>query len=402
MLVALLMAIGLLLPAAQAQNFQVIHNFTGGDGALPAAGLTLDKAGNLYGTTFGAGFGPHGNVYQLKRKGGTWIFNILYTFHGSDGSLPLAGVTFGSDGSLFGTTNEGGGSGCNGRGCGTVFNLRPPPSACKTALCPWTETVLYSFAGPPDDGADPAFGDLIFDDAGNLWGTTANGGSHSSGTVYTLTPSSSGWTETLLYSFANSPDGAIPLNGLIFDDVGNLYSTTLNGGQSGYGAVFQMKDSGKGWAESLLYSFDDGSNGGYPYAGLVSDQVGNLYGATTDGGSGGGGTVFELSPSGGGWTLQTLYSFAGSHQCGPTNISMDEAGNLYGTTFCDGTNGYGNVWELARSGSGWVYKDLYDFTGASDGANPNGTVTVDANGNLYGTTYYGGEQNLGVVWEITP
>jgi uncharacterized repeat protein (TIGR03803 family) len=159
---------------------------------------------------------------------------------------------------------------------------------------------------------------------------------------------------------------------------------------------------GKGWTESLLYSFDDGSNGGYPYAGLVSDQAGNLYGATGDGGSGGSGTVFELSPSGGGWTLQTLYSFSGGSQCGPGNISTDSAGNLYGTTFCAGANGYGNVWELVRSSGGWMYKDLYDFAGGSDGANPNGTVTIDATGNLYGTANYGGEHNFGVVWEITP
>jgi uncharacterized repeat protein (TIGR03803 family) len=186
------------------------------------------------------------------------------------------------------------------------------------------------------------------------------------------------------------------------DKEGNLYGTTGLGG-NGFGTVFQLTPTRNGWSETLLQSFNE-SDGGYPDAGLISDDAGNLYGATSDGGPGNSATVFELSFSGGVWTLQTLYAFpAGPHSCGPrASLSMDTVGNLYGTTFCDGTNGWGNVWELVRSGSGWMYKDLYDFTGGGDGASPLGAVTVDANGNLYGTAYAGGSQGHGTVWEITP
>jgi uncharacterized repeat protein (TIGR03803 family) len=221
--VALVLAISLsLMPMAQAQTFQVIHSFGGvQDGAIPVAGLTLDKAGNLYGTTYGAGGGDHGNgnVYQLKYEEGNWTFNPLYFFpRVGNGVNPLARVIFGPDGSLYGTTEYNTPVG----GYGTVFQLKPPPSACKSAVCPWTETTLYSFTGPPGDGANPWYGDLIFDPEGHLWGTTGNGGSYSSGTVYSLKPTGNGWAETAIYSFANSPDGANPANGIIFgNDAGS-------------------------------------------------------------------------------------------------------------------------------------------------------------------------------------
>src|SRR5208283_5900999 len=151
-----------------------------------------------------------------------WIFNVLYGFPGgSSGAYPQAGLIFGPNGTLYGTTANGGGN-----GYGTTFNLRPSPSACKTVLCSWTETVLYAFEGGPSDGANPEFGDLIFDQEGNLYGTTYGGGTYGYGTVFQLTPSGSGWTESILYAFSGS-DGAYP-NGVIFDNAGNLYGTTAN------------------------------------------------------------------------------------------------------------------------------------------------------------------------------
>jgi len=160
---------------AQAQTFQVIYNFPGQAGAYPNAGPTIDKGGNLYGTTQFGGVG-NGTVFRLKHTGSNWVFSPLYAFQGgNDGVAPVARVIFGPDSSLYGTTAGGGGSGCSGFGCGTVFNLKPPATACKTSLCPWTETVLYRFSGG-SDGGEPSYGDLVFDQAGNLYGTTYYGG----------------------------------------------------------------------------------------------------------------------------------------------------------------------------------------------------------------------------------
>ena len=312
---------------------------------------------------------------------------------------PAARVIFGTNGTLYGTTVEGGTS-----GEGTVFNLRPFPTVCKTSICPWMETVLYNFTGGAD-GTYPGYGDLLLDPAGNIYGTTFSGG-NGAGVVYKLTPSGSGYTGSVLYSFSG-PDGNGPSSGVISDIAGNLYGTTYGGGSNNTGTVYQlMPTGGSGYIESCLYSFRDGNDGGYLYAGLIFDPSGtHLYGATTNGGTGGGGTVFELTPGANcSWTLQTIYSFTrtAGGQCGPwASLFMDTAGNLYGTTYCDGTNNLGNIFELARHNGGWIYTDLHDF-GGSDGGNPISNAVLDSSGNLYGTASTGGTQNVGVVWEITP
>ncbi|HTS71810.1 MAG TPA: choice-of-anchor tandem repeat GloVer-containing protein [Terriglobia bacterium] len=256
---ALALAIAFMLTSAatqpaQAQTFNVINTFTGGgDGANPFAGVTLDQAGNLYGTTFQGGQYGIGTVYELRHKGSGWTLNALYTFNGTDGANPQARVIFGSNGTLYGTTQSGG-----ARGNGTVFNLRPFPSVCKSALCPWMENPLYAFQGYQNDGANPGDGDLLFDQAGDIYGTTYTGGADHVGTVYELTPSGSGWQESVLHSFSFS-DGAFPSAGVISDDAGNLYGTTDAGG-SGYGTVFELMQS-TGWTENLLYSFQNGNDG---------------------------------------------------------------------------------------------------------------------------------------------
>ena len=405
---------------ARAQTFSLLHTFTHNlDGAAPRSGLTFDKAGNLYGTTSTGGFvGENctgdffgdilegcGTVYRLKRSGSNWIFNHLYSFTGgSDGRLPIAGVIFGPNGSLYGTTIGGGGGSCVAYdGCGTVFNLTPQPTTCTAAICPWTETVIYAFQGSPADGENPANGDLIFDQNGNIYGTTSQGGAADSGTVYKLTPSGSGWTESLLYDFSG-PDGAQPYAGLIFDSAGNLYGTTTMGGSGNAGTVFELSPAGSGWTENVIYSFPaDGSDGVVPFAGLIFDQSGNLYGATSERGPGGGGTVFKLTPSDGSWNFSLLYSFTATLACGPmANLVMDAAGNLYGTTFCEGAHGDGSVFKLTPSSPYWTYTSLYDFTGGDDGRNPLSNVVFDTSGNLYGTNVLGGADNSGVVWKITP
>ena len=218
--------------------------------------------------------------------------------------------------------------------------------------------------------------------------------------------------ETLLATFdANGNDGSHPYAGLVFDQAGNLYGTTTYGGVNGHGTVFELSPSGSGWVLQTLYSFQSPSDGGHPYAGLIFDSVGNLYGATTDGGSGNGGTVFELSPSGGGWNFQVLYSFAGPRGGlfpGPiANLTFDHSGNLYGTTHVDGLFNYGSVFKLTHGSGGWTYTSLHDFSGAGDGGYPRSQPVFDASGNLYGTASEGGsvacgQASCGVVFEITP
>ena len=390
-------------PAAQAQTFKVIHTFTGPDGADAFAGVTLDAAGNLYGTTSEkseSGGGP-GTVFELKPSHGNWVLNNLFTFNGNDGYEPWSGVVFGPDGALYGTTFTG------GSGSGVVYSLRPAATACKTALCPWTETVLYQFNGG-GDGADPAYGNLTFDRAGNLYGTTPYGGNSPCGwgLVFGLTPSNGGWTESVLYSFCGGNDGEFPFSGVILDEAGNLYGTTVLSGDGGcgegcWGTVYQLTPPGAGWKENTLYTFQDGTDGAEPYGGLIFDASGNLYGTTLLGGSGYGGTVFELSPAGGSWTFAVVYAFIGSG--GPySSLAMDGTGSLYGTTYLDGAYGQGNVFKLTPSSGGWTYASLYDFTGGNDGAYPMGSPVLDKNGNIYGTTSAGGANGKGVVFEITP
>jgi len=406
-----------LIATAQAQTYNVLYNFTGGaDGAKPKAGVTLDQAGNLYGTTSAGGHTGGrcmteelqgcGTVFKLRHTNSGWIFSPLYTFSGSDsdGAAPFARVIFGPDGSLYGTTAYGGPPSydCDRSGCGTVFNLRPPQTVCKTALCPWAETVFYYFRYDQSTGGLPWFGDLIFDRLGNIFGTTKTSSQQGWGYVFELAPSNGSWTIDFLYQFPYSgAEGELLYAGVIFDGSGNLYGTAFQAGPSNAGAVYELTPSGSGWAEQAIYAFQDGSGGGNPAGGLIFDQSGNLYGTTITGGAGGGGTVYELSPSNGGWTLSTLYSFSGTTGS-YASLTMDPSGNLYGTTFGDGAYGYGNVFKLTPSNGSWTYTSLYGFTDGSDGGQPYGQVTLDASGNLYGTASAGGTHGHGVVWEITP
>ncbi len=411
----------------QAQTFTILHNFTGGlDGSNPWAGFVKDTAGNLYGITSGGGgsnacnfYGTNGcgAVYKLTNKNGNWVDGPLYSFQGNtDGEFPIAAMTIGSNGTFFGTTTGGGQGTCTydgSNGCGTIFNLKPTPTRPPTPLSPWVETVLYRFTGG-SDGGNPNVGNLIFDSAGDIYGTTEFGGTNNLGVVYELKPAGGGnWTETVLYNFAGA-DGSTPLGGLVFDKTGNLYGTTKEGGDmtcnggAGCGVIYELSLSGGGWTEKILYVFEAGNDGFFPDPGLIFDPAGNLYGGTYNGGAGGGGTVYELSPSGGGWTLTTLYSFPGTKWGFVNRLAMDAAGNLYGTTQYGGINGDGNVFKLTKSGSSWTYTDLHDFTYGLDGGVPVCTPVLDANGNIYGTAFGGGTNpcgggyGCGVIWEIKP
>ncbi len=409
-LLILVFAAAVAATPAQAQTFQVLHSFTGGDdGAIPLAGLIADSAGNLYGTASGGGktndgcetYGC-GVAFRLVRSGTGWITRPLYVFQGGfesgpDGSNPEARMVFASNGVLYGTTKYGGDFRCNDGSCGTVFTLSPPPTACKNALCPWTETVIYRFVGPPDAGI-PVNGPLVFDHAGNLYGV-ALGGPESYGVIYELTRSGETWSEDDLSGGDN------PFTGVIFDTAGNLYGG--NQGE-GYGGIYQLAHTGSGWTMNPILTVLSDDTGGPPLGGLIFDNSGNLYGTMAGSGPSGGGTVFELSA--GTWNFNLLYGFTGGG--GPEeSLTMDSAGNLYGTAIYDGAYDKGSVFKLTPSQNGWIYTDLHDFTGGSDGGLPISNVVIDAQGNLYGTASYGGSgpctsvyygNGCGVVWEITP
>ena len=382
-------------PPAQAQVFTTLHAFTGGgDGSAPYAGLSMDRAGNLYGTASSGGHSGGacgsgcGSVFKMERNGPSWLLVPLYAFSGPDGATPQARVIIGSNGNLYGTTTYGGSA-----GKGVVFRLQPPPAACKTALCPWMETVLYSFAGG-SDGAYPTFGDLTFDRQGNIYGTTPDGGSGSGcqggcGVVYELSPSSGGWTEKILYSFQGGQDVDAPLARVIFDNAGNLYGTAAFGGAHQSGAVYELTPFGLAWTESIIYSFTDQSDGNEPYGGLIFDGSGNLYGTTFAGTT----TVYELSPSSGGWMFTVLHAF-NAYEGSVATLTFDAAGNLYGTLAL-GIQEPQEVFRLTPSGGQWT---VTGFAG-DIGTFPLGNVVLDASGNLYTTA---AEYGQGYVFEVAP
>jgi uncharacterized repeat protein (TIGR03803 family) len=382
------------VPASQAQTITVLHSFNSGSdgsGSNPVAGVTMDRAGNLYGTSNGGGYPS--TVFKMSHAGSGWIFNTLYTFnHPNDPTDVYAGVTFGPDGRLYGTSYAGAEF-----NLGAVFALQPLATPCKSVSCPWTLTILHNFDG--SDGTHPDLGSLVFDSAGNVYGTTYAGGAHVRGTVFKLARSN-GWAESVLYSFSGGDDGGSPYNGVAFDSAGNLYGTTSVGGNSGYGTVYELSPSGSGWTETTLYSFSGGADGGAPIGSVAVDAQGNLYGTASSGGTGAG-TAWELSPSNGGWAFTLLHSFSGRTTPGPTATpTLDAAGNIYGTSPYTGEDEFGEAFKMTPTGGGWTYTS-YHFD-LSDGQHPECSVALDANGNLYGTAPFGGAGDSGVVWEITP
>jgi uncharacterized repeat protein (TIGR03803 family) len=362
---------------AQTYTYQVLHSFTRADGALPEAGLIRDSVGNLYGTTYYGGASNGGVVFKVDTAG---TETVLHSFTGgADGRYPEAGLIADSAGNLYGTNQNGGPS-----NAGVVFKLN------KTGL-----TVLHSFTGGADGGTP--FAGLIADSAGNLYGTTALGGS-GFGVVFKLDTSD---TETVLHSFTGGADGNGP-RGLIRGPAGNLFGTTTGGGTPNRGVVFKLDTSG---TETVLHTFR-GPDGRAPVAGLIGDSAGNLYGTTALGGASNWGVVFKVDTTG---RETVLYSFTGGADGGQpyAGLIRDAAGNLYGTTryggvtfgVCAQTNPCGVVFKLDALGTETV---LYSFTGGADGGQPYAGLIRDAAGNLYGTTLYGGTSGEGVVFKLTP
>jgi uncharacterized repeat protein (TIGR03803 family) len=325
--------------------------------------LIFDASGNLYGTTDGGGSGGYGTVFELSpQSGGSWFETVLHSFTGkTDGAEPIAGVILDTTGNLYGTTWAGGSGACdngNVKGCGTVFDLSPQSGGG------WSEQVLYSFRSKGNDGNNP-YSSLIFDSAGNLYGTTSDGGSdkckYGCGTVFELSPQQgSGWSETVLHHFQGSgSDGEAPYGSLTLNKEGHLFGTTCLGGALLHGSIFELSPkSGGGWHETMLHSFRLDGDGRFPYAGLILDKSGNLFGTTSTGGSG---------------------------NCG--------------------NNGCGTISRIARqSGGRWAENVLYSFNpkGQPSGSFPLAGLALDANGNFYGTTSGGNEYTSGTVFELSP
>jgi uncharacterized repeat protein (TIGR03803 family) len=405
------------VPAFAASKEQILHNFGGGtDGAYPAAGPIFDKAGNLYGTTsLGEDGAGDGAVVQLvPGTDGKWLEKVLYRFCSifrcADGANPYAGLIFDGAGNLYGTTEYGPFGGANN--FGVVFELSHGTHGR------WTEKALDRLNGWK--GKSPQAG-MIFDAAGNLYGTAYEGGVPSCnapsgcGTVFQLIPNKNGtWTTTVVHRFGRGKDGSYPLAPLILDTVGNLYGTTSDGGAfgsgcsgQGCGTVFELTPGANGkWTETVLHSFGHGKDGFFPLAGLISDVAGNLYGTTTYGGSFGPGTVFQLTPGANGkWTEKILHSFNRKDGIAPrAGLIFDAAGNLYGTTEYGGANNRGVVFELSpEKNSKWTVKVLHSFNNdGRDGYSPLGALALGPAGTLFGMTYWGGTHNAGTVFEITP
>ena len=350
---------------------------------------------------------------------------VLYSFQGgTDGLRPIGGVVFDQTGNLYGVTVNGGSNTCRGPfDCGTVYQLKPPVKQGD----PWTEAVLYIFKGTDhNDGASP-FGGLIFDAAGNLYGTTGYdgtgpcqlfGGQVGCGTVFKLSPPTApggSWTETVLYNFQGDKDGQFPYGDLVFDAQGKLYGATMYGGGFGScnapffhhcGTIFELsppKKKGGKWTEKVLYSFRNEKDGAYPNGALVINRKGTLYGTAFAGGDQDGpchggpvfngcGTVFELKPpakKSADWTFEVLHRFRVDDGAGPlAGVALDNVGNLFGTTQNAGPGHWGTVFELTKpKGLGkWIEKGLYSFTGASDGGASAAPPILDLQGNLFGTT----------------
>ena len=387
-------------PPAQAQTLHVLHTFNFIDGDAPGTGVTMDAAGNFYGVTWYGGANHLGVAFKMSRHGSDWIYTPLYSFTPADGQFPFANLTIGPNGSIYGTMSVGG----NGHQ-GTVYNLKPPQHPCHSFLCPWSGTDIYQFNG--SDGGNLNGGPVVFDSAGSLYGVATYGGVNNLGVVYQLTRSGGSWTQHVIYNFFLTSTGEYPPGGVTFDSAGNLYTTSSIGG-GGAGTVFQLTNTQSGWVANVLHVFPrrSGGDGQTPAGGVVLDVQGNLYGITSQGGTGLG-TIYEISPSGSGWSEQVIYNFVGCYSP-QGGISIDAAGNLYGVA-TDCASGQMYIFKLARSGDQWVFSHVHDFTNFDEGKGPNTLLTIDANGNIFGASGYGGStqgscapDGCGTVWEITP
>jgi uncharacterized repeat protein (TIGR03803 family) len=388
--------------SAAADHGKILYAFNGNDGADPNGGLISDANGNLYGTTYAGGTSGAGVIFEVVSPAdGGWKLRVLHNFsdNAPDGGTPTAGLILDRHGNFYGTTFKGGAA-----GLGTVFEL-----SCSS-IGHWTEHVLYSFQGN-SGGANPYAG-LVMDSLGNIYGTTLGGGnsgqdceSSGCGTVFQLAPTSTGWQETILYKFTdNGVDGINPTSGLILDQAGNLYGDTASGGSSGAGTVFELTSQSGEWVENILHSFAvNGVDGIAPSGPLVFDANGNLYGLTFRGGAYGGygygyGTAFELSPGSDGWTETILFNFGGTTELPTGPAVFDARGNIYGVAVGAYPYAPAIVFELTPWEGSWSEAVLGGFAAGNVAS---GALLLDKAANIYGALGDGGPKNDGAVYELT-
>lgn len=364
----------------------------------PNGGLVFDPAGNIYGTTIGGGTAGAGTVFELSPlQDGTWQETILYSFcpgginNGCpDGRQPLAGLVLDSSGNLYGTTTYG------GNGSGTVFELSPPSQPGGS----WTHQVLWSFPGGNIDGLNP-YGGVAIDAAGNLYGTTSGTVTEGAGLVFELSPGQNGWTESLPHIFClNYPDcsdGAQPMAGVTLDKAGNLYGTTEFGGQPnevGWGVAYELSPTKSGWTETVLKVFTS-ATGGRTSAGITIYPEGHLYGGLSQGGANQCGGFFRLKTFG-------VFSLSGGNGCSPQADLLYGSGALLGSTGQGGANSRGVLFKFTAKQNHVTQTILYNFcqqVNCADGSQPMGSPTL-RNGQLYGATFVGGINNTGVIYQI--
>lgn len=414
--------------------FKTLAALTTGDGELPVGNLAIDASGNIFavaahgGNTTAALCKANsgcGTVFEVSpTSSGSWTISLVHVFDdaANDGALPESGLTIDSSGNLYGVTPSGGSCSISPYGCGVAYEISPAAGGGWQA-----PKILYSFQGTPD-GYDP-LSTLTFDKSGNLYGATQDGGINDDGAVFELSPTATGeWKETILFSFDNSvnQDGYDPQGGVIFDAAGNLYGTTSSGGNQtgkcspfGCGTVYELSPNGSGaWTETILLSFD-GDDGSEPMGNFVADASGNLYGVTLAGGKvvnadcGGNtcGVVYEMAKNGGGgWTQQVLGDVPESVGGAYSGPAIDSLGNLYATLTSGGMGKYGVVFRLSKSSTTpWPATLLYSFSGGADGGEPLAGPMI-YKGSLFGTTGIGGYTSdctefdvpgCGVVYEIS-
>ena len=413
--------LGFVPRALRAQVFNTVYSFGGAgsgagtDGSLPfGAGVIADSSGNLYGDTSSGGTYDQGTVFELVKSPTGYTEQILYSFGAinGDGNEPQSSLVMDGAGNLYGTTYYGGSS-----RFGMVYELAKSSSG-------YTEQILHSFGYGGDALNTNTGANLIMDSSGNLYGASSGGGANGYGAVFELTKTSSGYSEQILYSFSypGTGTGYQPMGGLLMDSSGNLYGTTEYGGANANGTVYELVKSSTGYSETTLYSFKPQTQGDATFseANLIMDASGNLYGTSVEGGTNDTGAVFELVKGAAGYTEQVIYSFSvgtyisnytvvNSDGCNPrAGLVMDGSGNLYGTAYLGGTYGSGTVFELVKSSTGYSEKTLHDFSAYSgtnnanyDGFYPQDNLYLDSSGNLFGTAMNGGATGNGTVFEIT-
>ena len=381
-----------------ASTTKLIYSFGGnGDGEYTDTELVMDSSGNLYGTSVQGGTFGGGTVFQVTPAG---VHTVLYDFTGgADGGEPYKGVTLDANGNLYGTAVTGGGGSCEG-GCGVVFKLTNSGGT-------WTQSVIHTFTGG-SDGSGPG-SPVSIDKQGNVYGTTPTGGANGIGVVYQLRPDASGeWKLRVIHTFTGGNDGGGgSASRLLIDAAGNLYGVCTVGGANGFGTVFEMSPTQGKWQFATLYAFKDSPDGALPYGGLIFDKAGNLYGTTYYAGVYDLGTVYKLTHKNGTWSESVLYSFkGGADGASPiSSLASDPAGNLYGTTSDGGAAacGCGVIFKMTRGTTGkWTESVAYRFPGIpSPGFAYNGMVG-DSAGNFYGATVHGGSGNDGAIYKFTP